>query len=110
MACLNGGVFGSSDEPFTTPSMVNLPDAPGSGNALTPLLRMHVANFTALRVAAVAAAATPLPLAAGGFEPHALIRAIMAIRAWAASSRTVIFMLSPAGSDRVDRGATPGVD
>ena len=47
MACLNAGVFGSSDEPFTTPSMVNLPEAPGSGNALTPLLRMHSANFTA---------------------------------------------------------------
>ena len=47
MACLNAGVFGSSDEPFTTPSIVSLPDALGSGNSLTPLLRMHSANFTA---------------------------------------------------------------
>ena len=44
---MNVGVLGSSDEPFTIPSMVNLPDAPGSGNSLTPLLRMHSANFTA---------------------------------------------------------------
>ena len=47
MACLNAGLFGSSDEPFATASMVSLPDAPGSGNWLTPLLRMHSANFTA---------------------------------------------------------------
>src|SRR5205807_1345606 len=47
MACLNAPLFGSSDEPFTTPSMVNEPDASGSGNALTPLARMHSANFTA---------------------------------------------------------------
>ena len=47
MACLNAGVLVSSDEPFATASMVNLPDAPGSGNSLTPLLRMHSANFTA---------------------------------------------------------------
>ncbi len=47
MACLNAGALGSSDEPFAIPSMVSLPDAPGSGNLLTPLLRMHLANFTA---------------------------------------------------------------
>ena len=44
---LNAGVLGSSDEPFAIPSMVNWPDASGSGNSLTPLLRMHSANFTA---------------------------------------------------------------
>ena len=47
MACLNAALFVSSDEPFATPSMVNSPDASGSGNALTPLSRMHSANFTA---------------------------------------------------------------
>ena len=47
MACVNAGVLGSSDEPFAIASMVSLPDAPGSGNSLTPLLRMHSANFTA---------------------------------------------------------------
>jgi hypothetical protein len=46
-ACVNVALFGSSDEPFTTPSIVNSPDAGGSGNALTPLLRMHSTNFTA---------------------------------------------------------------
>src|SRR5665213_1143273 len=39
--------FVSTDEPFATASIVNWPDASGSGNALTPLLRMHSANFTA---------------------------------------------------------------
>ena len=43
---LNAAVLGSSDEPALIP-MVNSPDAPGSGNSLTPLLRMHSANFTA---------------------------------------------------------------
>ena len=47
MACVNAGVLVSSDEPFAISSMVNLPDAPGSGKSLTPLLRMHSANFTA---------------------------------------------------------------
>jgi hypothetical protein len=47
MACVNAGLFGSRDEPFTTPSIVNSPDAGGPGNWLTPLWRMHSANFTA---------------------------------------------------------------
>ena len=47
MACVNAGVLVSSDEPFAIASMVSLPDALGSGNLLTPLLRMHSANFTA---------------------------------------------------------------
>ena len=37
----------STDEPFATASRVSSPDASGSGNALTPLSRMHSANFTA---------------------------------------------------------------
>src|SRR5439155_8495746 len=53
-ACLNAAEFVSRDEPFATASMVNAPDASGSGNAPTPLARMHSANFTAFaRVVAV---------------------------------------------------------
>src|ERR1700730_7271823 len=52
MARFHAGVLGFSDEPFATASMVSLPDAPGSGNLLTPLLRMHSANFTAFRALA----------------------------------------------------------
>ena len=48
MAASNAGLFASSDEPFTTPSIVISPDASGSGNSLTPLSRMHAANFIAL--------------------------------------------------------------
>jgi hypothetical protein len=40
--------------------MVNAPDASGSGNALTPLARMHSENFTAL-ARVVDALLTPLP-------------------------------------------------
>jgi hypothetical protein len=47
MAVFHAAELGSIDESFTTPSTVNAPDASGSGNALTPLLRMHSANFTA---------------------------------------------------------------
>ena len=53
MACLNAAVLGSSDEPFAIPSMVSSPDATGSGNTLTPLSRMHSANFTAFSCVAV---------------------------------------------------------
>src|SRR5438876_8211301 len=53
-ACLNAAEPVSRDEPFATASMVNAPDASGSGNAPTPLARMHSANFTAFaRVLAV---------------------------------------------------------
>ena len=47
MAFFHAAVLGSSDEPFAIPSMVSAPDASGSGNSLTPLSRMHSANFTA---------------------------------------------------------------
>ena len=47
-ACSNAAELVSTDEPFAIPSMVNSPDAAGSGNALTPLPRMHSANATAL--------------------------------------------------------------
>src|SRR5207302_7215126 len=53
-ACSNAAELVSSDEPFATASIVNAPDASGSGNAPTPLARMHSANFTAFaRVVAV---------------------------------------------------------
>src|SRR5579862_738849 len=58
----NDALFGSSDEPFTTPSMVNEPEAAGSGNPITPLARMHSANFTALLEAVlVPVPADPFP-------------------------------------------------
>jgi hypothetical protein len=47
----NAAELVSTDEPFATPSMVILPDASGSGNALTPCPRMHSANRTAFRLA-----------------------------------------------------------
>jgi hypothetical protein len=47
MASFHAGAFGSSPEPFSTPSIVNSPEASGSGNSLTPFSRMHSANFTA---------------------------------------------------------------
>jgi hypothetical protein len=53
MACFHAAVLGSSDEPLITPSMVSAPDASGSGNSLTPLSRMHSANFTAFSCVAV---------------------------------------------------------
>ena len=53
-ACLNAAELVFRDDPFATASMVNAPDASGSGNAPTPLARMHSANFTAFaRVLAV---------------------------------------------------------
>ena len=53
-ACANTGELVSTDEPFAIPSIVIRPDAPGSGKVLTPLARMHSANFTAFsRVVAV---------------------------------------------------------
>ena len=97
-ACWNAGVFVFSDEPFATPSMVSWPDALGSGNLLTPLSRMHWENFTACSrlVAVLLVPLLPVPVAAGAFEPHALIRATMAIRAKAASGRS--FLLVTAAS------------
>src|SRR5579863_6895410 len=111
MACWNDTEFGSSDEPFTTPSMVSWPDASGSGNWLTPLARMHWENFTAcarlaavllppLLPAPVAAGVPPLlpvpvaavPVAEGAFEHAALIRATMAR---ATSGCRFLLMFSP---------------
>jgi hypothetical protein len=37
----------STDEPFAIVSIVNAPDAFGSGNSLTPFSRMHSENLTA---------------------------------------------------------------
>jgi hypothetical protein len=47
IACFHAALFVSTDKPFATASTVSLPEASGSGNALTPLARMHSANFTA---------------------------------------------------------------
>ena len=88
MAWMNTALLGSTDEPFATPSMVSWPDASGSGNALTPLARMHWANLTAFaRLAALLL--PPVPVWAGTFDPHALIRATIAVRARAANDRSV---------------------
>src|SRR4029450_4698267 len=88
LACLNAALLGSTDDPFATPSMVNAPDASGSGNARTPLARMHSANFTALPwVAAVL-----LPVPADPFPQPATITASMAR---VARGQSVLLMVSP---------------
>jgi hypothetical protein len=94
MACLNAALLGSTDEPFAISSMVNSPDASGSGNALTPLFRMHSANFTAFScVAAVLLPPLlPVPVPARVFEQPATIRPSM-VRA--AGGRSVLLMVSP---------------
>jgi hypothetical protein len=84
MARFHAGVLGFSDEPFATASKVSVPDALGSGNSLTPLARMHSANFTA---SSWLVALLPAPVVAGALEPHALIRPTTAISASAASAR-----------------------
>src|SRR5262249_23909292 len=63
----------STDESFATASIVKAPGASGSGNAATPLRRMHSPNFTAfarggaallipLLTLAIAAVLSPPPL------------------------------------------------
>jgi hypothetical protein len=99
MAVFHAAVLGSSDEPFSTPSMVISPDASGSGNALTPLARMHSANFTAF-LCAVAVLLPPLvavlsPVSADPFEQPATITASMAT---AASGHSVLLIVSSLGS------------
>ena len=92
MACSNAAVLVSSDEPFAIPSMVNSPDASGSGNSLTPLSRMHSANLTALsRLVAFCVAAGCRRCSADAFEQPAPIRATMAR---AASGRVVYSCVS----------------
>jgi hypothetical protein len=69
--------------------MVSAPDASGSGNALTPLSRMHWANFIALsRLAAVVLAVL---VSVGALEQPAEIKTIAAR---AASDRSVLVMPS----------------
>src|SRR5947209_7871763 len=91
--------------------MVSLPDAPGSGNSLTPLLRMHSANFTAFWALAVLLLPSPLPVpvpvSAGALEPHALISPTAAIRVRAAVGGRILFMCSPVGSECVDISSAP---
>ena len=97
MACLNAAALGSSDEPFATASMVSSPDASGSGNALTPFVAHALGELHRLAPdwsAMLLPPLLPAPVSAGAFEPHALIRAIRAIRARAASGRSVLLMFS----------------
>src|SRR6266516_4120087 len=60
-ACLNAAELVFRAEPFATASMVNAPDTSESGNAPTPLARMHSANFTALARVVVDVLLAPLP-------------------------------------------------
>ena len=83
MAPFHAAPLVSSDEPFTTPSIVSSPDASGSGNSRTPFSRMHSANLTALSRAVVGLSPVPAVLAVlvsdGAFEPQpAPIRATTA--------------------------------
>src|SRR5690348_2117459 len=70
-ACLKAALLVSSDEPFAMPSMVNWPDASGSGKPLTPLARMHWANFTACSRLAAVVLPAPLPVLAALVLPVA---------------------------------------
>src|SRR5215208_2737146 len=102
MACLNAGVLVSSDEPFATASMVSSPDAGGSGNSLTPLSRMHLANFTAFSrlVAFVLPPLLPAPVSEDASEQPALITPIRATSARAPSGRRFFLMFTAASLDR----------
>ena len=62
-ACSKAAELVSTAEPSATPSMLNSPDVFGSGNLLTPLTRMHSANFTAF--SRVVEVLLPLPAPAG---------------------------------------------
>jgi len=90
MARLNAGLLGSSDEPFTTPSIVYEPDALGSGNPLTPLRRMHSANFAAF--SRRAATPLPVPVPAGALPQPATI---VAIKTRTAKGQSALIMASP---------------
>jgi hypothetical protein len=69
-ACLNDAEFVSTDVPFATASIVSAPVASGSGKALTPLRRMHSANFTTFaRVVAAPFPALLMPPVAAALSP-----------------------------------------
>src|ERR1700677_59640 len=89
MACFHAALLGSSSEPALIP-YAKSPEASGSGNSLTPLPRMHSANFTA-----VSTLAAELLLSLLVFEPHALSRATIVTRARAASGRGLLVTASP---------------
>src|SRR5579872_2888079 len=95
IAFFHAALFGSSDEPFTTASMVSAPDALGSGNPLTPLARMHSANFTALSCAETVVAPPPaavlLPVPA---DPPPQPATMRASSARAAKGVSVLVMVS----------------
>jgi hypothetical protein len=100
MACWNVALLVSTPEPFAIASIVNWPEAFGSGKLLTPFERMHWANCTASSrlLAVLFAPALPPPaeplLVAGACEQPAPIRVIMAT---AASGR--IRLLDAGGFD-----------
>ena len=83
MAFSNDALFVSSDEPFAIASMVRPPDASGSGNALTPLSRMHCANLSPFCAGAARGRERcreppAVAVSDGAFEPQpALISATM---------------------------------
>jgi hypothetical protein len=76
---VNATLLVSTDEPFAIISMVNAPDASGSGKSLTPFSRMHSENFTAFSRVVAAPLLPLLPVPALPVPPQpALIKATMA--------------------------------
>src|SRR5262245_56817638 len=109
MAFLNAALSVSRDEPFATPSIVNSPDAFGSGNCATPLSRMHAANLIAFSRLVAVLLPPPLlpvpvlvlPFSAEPLEQPATISAMMAR---AASRRGAL--VTAASLDRAQRRRT----
>ena len=87
---MNATLLVSTDEPFAIVSMVNAPDASGSGKSLTPFSRKHSANLTAFSRAVAFWLPAVLPLPADPFEQPAPIRAS---RARTASGLSVLVMV-----------------
>src|SRR5262249_39930665 len=90
-ACSNTALFVFTDEPLAIASIVSSPDASGSGNALTPLARMHSANFTAFSRVAL-----PSPPVLLRVPPHpALTTTTTASMASAAGGRSALLIAAP---------------
>jgi hypothetical protein len=82
-------VFVLIPELFAIPSMVNWPDALGSGKLLTPLLRMHCENVTACWSGVELVVELVAP---GVLGPHALTKTAIATRTTSATGRCDLFM------------------
>jgi hypothetical protein len=100
-ACWNADVFVLIPELFAIPSMVNWPDALGSGKLLTPLLRMHCENVTACSRLAVELVVELV--APGVLDPHALAKTAIATRATSATGRCDLFMMDRRASSTATR-------